>query len=108
VADNGTDPNPANNPPAWKRSLKGYKSGNPPEDVRRNREDDLRDLHESIRNVTPPQQFKRGGKVRGNRAVLIIAHENERVIPANKRKKVEKLMRRAGMRLTNRKSGSPR
>ena len=36
-----------------------------------------------------------------NKAVLIIAHENERVIPANKRKKVERLMRKAGMNLTN-------
>lgn len=40
-----------------------------------------------------------------NRAVPIIAHENERVIPANKRKKVERLMKRAGMTLTNRKRG---
>lgn len=39
----------------------------------------------------------------GNRAVPIIAHENERVIPANKRPKVERLMKRAGMTLTNRK-----
>ena len=38
---------------------------------------------------------------RGNRPVPIIAHENERVIPANKRKKVERLMRKAGMNLTN-------
>jgi hypothetical protein len=37
-----------------------------------------------------------------NRPVVIIAHENERVIPANKRKKVERLMHRAGMKLTNR------
>ena len=38
-----------------------------------------------------------------NKAVLIIAHENERVIPADKRKKVERLMHRAGMTLTNKK-----
>ena len=38
-----------------------------------------------------------------NKAVPIIAHENERVIPANKRKKVERLMKREGMSLTNRK-----
>lgn len=38
-----------------------------------------------------------------NRPVLIEAHENERVIPANKRKKVERLMKREGMSLTNRK-----
>lgn len=43
-----------------------------------------------------------------NRAVPIIAHENERVIPANKRKKVERLMKRAGMTLTNRKRKSGR
>lgn len=40
-----------------------------------------------------------------NRPVVIIAHENERVIPANKRKKVERLMHRSGMNLTNRKRG---
>jgi hypothetical protein len=40
-------------------------------------------------------------KRKGNRPVLIIAHENERVIPANKRKKVERLMHREGMSLTN-------
>lgn len=38
---------------------------------------------------------------RGNKPVLIVAHENERVIPASKRKKVERLMRGAGMSLTN-------
>lgn len=45
---------------------------------------------------------------RGNRPVHIIAHENERVIPANKRKKVERLMRKAGMTLTNRHNRSRR
>ena len=62
-------------------------------------------------------QYRKGGKsaksqTKGrnkssasNRAVPIIAHENERVIPANKRKRVERLMKRDGMRLTNRKRG---
>ena len=45
---------------------------------------------------------------RGNKPVHIIAHENERVIPANKRKKVERLMRKAGMTLTNRHNRSRR
>ena len=40
---------------------------------------------------------------RKNKPVLIVAHENERVIPANKRKPVERLMKREGMKLTNRK-----
>ena len=40
---------------------------------------------------------------RANKPVLIIGHEDERVIPANKRKKVERLMKQSGMRLTNRK-----
>lgn len=42
---------------------------------------------------------------KGNKPVMIIAHENERVIPANKRKKVERLMKRSGMSLTNRGKG---
>jgi hypothetical protein len=45
---------------------------------------------------------------RGNKPVHIIAHEDERVIPANKRKKVERLMRREGMTLTNRRKPSRR
>ena len=40
---------------------------------------------------------------RANKPVLIIGHEDERVIPTNKRKKVERLMKQSGMRLTNRK-----
>jgi predicted esterase len=43
-----------------------------------------------------------------SRPVVIIAHENERVIPASKRKKVERLMHKAGMKLTNRKRKSGR
>jgi hypothetical protein len=54
-----------------------------------------------------PVQYKRGGKIRKSKvrggAVPIIAHENERVIPADKRKKVERLMKRSGMNLTNKK-----
>ena len=45
---------------------------------------------------------------KGNKPVHIIAHENERVIPANKRKKVERLMHREGMTLTNRRKPSMR
>ena len=60
-------------------------------------------IAESIR----PVQYRTGGKVRKSnrkdRSVLIRAHENERVIPANKRKKVERLMKRSGMSLTNKK-----
>ena len=52
-------------------------------------------------------EYKRGGKIRKaksrNKAVPIIAHENERVIPADKRKPVERLMKRAGMNLTDKK-----
>jgi hypothetical protein len=43
-----------------------------------------------------------------NRAVIIKAHENERVIPADKRKKVERLMKRAGMNLTDKKRSKKR
>ena len=45
---------------------------------------------------------------KGNKPVLIVAHENERVIPADKRKKVERLMKRDGMSLTNKKRGKGR
>ena len=46
-----------------------------------------------------PVAYKRGGKVR--RTGPAIVHKNERVIPSSKRKKAEKAMKRAGMRLTN-------
>jgi hypothetical protein len=60
-----------------------------------------------ISDSIQPVRYKKGGRVgkskRKNRAVPIIAHENERVIPADKRKKVERLMKRAGMTLTDKK-----
>lgn len=54
-----------------------------------------------------PVQYRKGGKIgkskSRSKAVPIIAHEDERVIPKSKRKKVERLMKRSGMNLTNRK-----
>ena len=41
-----------------------------------------------------------------SKPVLIVAHEGERVIPASKREKVERLMKRNGMSLTNKKRGN--
>lgn len=72
------------------------------------------DFNDSARSESSvhPVQYRKGGKVKGSRsksrAVPIIAHENERVIPSNKRKKVERLMKRAGMTMTNRKRRSSR
>jgi SLT domain-containing protein len=42
-------------------------------------------------------QYKRGGKVR--KTGMAKVHKGERVIPAGKRKKVERLMKRSGMRM---------
>lgn len=53
-----------------------------------------------------PVQYKRGGKVRNTGVALL--HRKERVIPASKRKKVERLMKREGMSLTNRRRSSGR
>ncbi len=44
-----------------------------------------------------PVQFKRGGKVR--KTGIAKVHKNERVIPAGKVKRVEKMMRKAKMRM---------
>ena len=44
-----------------------------------------------------PVQYKRGGRVR--KTGIAKVHRGERVIPAGKRKKVERLMKRAGMRM---------
>ena len=47
--------------------------------------------------------YKRGGKVRKTGPAIV--HRGERVIPASKRKKAEKVLRKAGMSLTNKKRG---
>lgn len=44
-----------------------------------------------------PVQYKRGGKVRKTGPAIV--HKGERVIPAGKRKKVERMMKRSGMRM---------
>ena len=53
-----------------------------------------------------PVQYKRGGRVRKTGPAIV--HKDERVIPASKRKKAEKVMRKAGMSLTNKKRGKKR
>jgi SLT domain-containing protein len=50
--------------------------------------------------------YKRGGKVRSTGPANL--HKNERVIPANKVKRVEKMMRKSKMRLTNKRRSSGR
>lgn len=45
--------------------------------------------------------YRKGGKTRKDG--LANLHKNERVIPSNKRKKVERMMKREKMSLTNRK-----
>ena len=59
-------------------------------------------IAESIR----PVQYHRGGRVRKTGPAIL--KRNERVIPASKRKKAEKVMRKAGMKLTNKKRGKKR
>lgn len=54
---------------------------------------------EAASNVRPVQ-YKRGGKVRKTGRAIV--HKGERVIPAGKRKKVERLMKRSGMRMRSR------
>lgn len=46
-----------------------------------------------------PVAYRNGGKVRKTGPAIV--HRNERVIPASKRKKAERLMKRGGMSLTN-------
>ena len=60
---------------------------------------DEKDRAASISESIRPVQYHRGGKVRKTGPAIL--KRNERVIPASKRKKAEKVMRRAGMRLTN-------
>ena len=60
---------------------------------------DESDRASSISQSIRPVQYRAGGRVRKTGPAIV--HKNERVIPASKRKKAEKAMRRAGMRLTN-------
>lgn len=59
--------------------------------------EDSRD--EAARSVGPVQ-YHRGGRVRKTGPAIL--KKNERVIPASKRKKVERMMKRKKMRMTNR------
>lgn len=56
----------------------------------------------SVGNV----QYHKGGKVRKTGRAIV--KRDERVIPAGKRKKVERLMKHNGMSLTNKKRGKKR
>ena len=64
-----------------------------------------RDFSDSARSETDSSihavSYKRGGKIR--KTGLKNVHKDERVIPSNKRKKVERMMKRSGMSLTNKK-----
>lgn len=58
------------------------------------------DRANSIGSSIRPVQYRKGGKVR--KTGLARLHKNERVIPAGKRKKVERLMKRNKIRMKGR------
>jgi len=60
---------------------------------------DESDRASSISQSIRPVSYHSGGRVRKTGPAVL--KRGERVIPAGKRKKAEKAMRRAGMRLTN-------
>ena len=53
-----------------------------------------------------PVAYRTGGRVKKTGPAVV--HRGERVIPASKRKKAEKVLRKAGMSLTNKKRGKKR
>ena len=55
------------------------------------------EMNRSSNMSITPSQYKRGGKVR--KTGMAKLHKNERVIPAGKRKKVERLMKKSEMRM---------
>lgn len=55
------------------------------------------DRANAISSSIRPVAYKRGGKVRKTGPAIL--HKNERVIPAGKRKKVERMMKRSKMRM---------
>lgn len=57
------------------------------------------DRSAAIAGSIRPVSYHRGGKVRSTGPAVL--KRNERVIPASKRKKAERLMKRGGMSLTN-------
>lgn len=54
---------------------------------------------DAARNVHAVQ-YRKGGKVRSTGRAIV--HRGERVIPANKRKKVDRMLKRSRTRMTNR------
>lgn len=58
----------------------------------------------AARMTITPVAYRKGGKVRKTGPAIV--HRGERVVPADKRKKVERSMKREGMSLTNRKRKS--
>jgi hypothetical protein len=69
-----------------------------PSGSKRSGPSDLLRIMSPISNLA---SLRKGGKTRKDGPANL--HKNERVIPANKRKKVERLMKREKMALTNRK-----
>jgi len=63
----------------------------------------LSDSRDTAASKIGAVSYRKGGKTRKDG--LANLHKNERVIPSSKRKKVEKLMKREGMSLTNKKRG---
>ena len=71
-------------------------------DLRSYGDDEARTASQTGQSIRPVA-YKRGGKVR--KTGLALLHKDERVVPASKRKKTERLMKRSGMSLTNKKRG---
>ena len=63
----------------------------------------LSDSRDTAASKIGAVSYRKGGKTRKDGPANL--HKNERVIPASKRKKVEKMMKRDGMSLTNKKRG---
>jgi hypothetical protein len=60
----------------------------------------ISDSRDEAASKIGPVQYRKGGKVRKTGPAIL--HKNERVIPAGKRKKVERMMKRSKMRMKGR------
>ena len=106
MADEDSDDSPSSEGSSrWKDSGAAKKLGAAGKSLSKSGQKET-DRSAALTSSIQPVAYRKGGKVRKTGPAIV--HRNERVIPASKRKKAEKVMRKAGMSLTNKKRGKKR
>jgi hypothetical protein len=92
MADQSNDTSQTQKTSRWKSRLKG--AG---ESLMSSGRDEMESASD---DRISPVSYRKGGRVKKTGMALL--HRNERVIPAGKRKRVERMMKRSGMRVNGR------